>query len=899
MTTLGFDVFWHDHGANKGSKVLAGNIDTTRKKLDLFHRSATVGGPAASKAILDTGKTISKSAADIEAAHIRVERSAKAVTAAEAKYGKGSLEAREASNRMTKAQLGLNDSLKSTGASTAKAGKDIHRFRSVVGSIAGAFALVKGAQIFGGFIADARESAQIGRITAAVIKSTGGAAKVTAAQVSQLSASLSNKVGADDEAIQSGSNLLLTFTNIRNQVGKGNKIFDQATIATTDLAAALNHGEVSTTTMKSSSILLGKALNDPIKGVSALTRVGVSFTAQQKDQIKSLIKSGNTLGAQKIILREMQKEFGGAAKAAADPLTRLKVIAENLGESVGTALLPYIDRLATWVSSRVVPALIRFGHTFQSDILPRISELIVVFKAEVLPRLKDFVSILGDTIPKVVLLAKWIGRNKDFFVPFAATILTIVAAIKVWVAVQTLLNIVLTANPIGLVIVAIAALVGGLVMAYKRSETFRKIVDAAFHGVQKAAAFAFGWIKQHWPLILAIVTGPIGTAVILVIRHWGKITDGARKMKDLVSRAFLTVARAVLNMAGVVIHAAANAFGWVPGIGGKLRTAAAKFDAFRASVNKSLGNIRDQSITVRINTSASVYGTKGGHYVGSTFVKYARGGPVWGAGTATSDSIPAMLSNDEHVWTAKEVKAAGGHKAVESLRKGALASYATGGGVDLGGAATGRSIAAKIRSAQLKLGLIAAQRIASYFDVMARSMGSGSLGGFGWRKQWAIIHKAFPWAHLLSAYRPGARTVSGNQSYHALGRAIDVTPSMRIFDWIRSHYGRTTKELIYSPAGNRQIKNGSNHYYTGAVRRMHFNHVHWAYDRGGYLPPGYSMAYNGTGRPERVTPANEPIRLHPDDIRRLVEGVGRVVLAGIGASNIAIARTSDRLSRTN
>jgi hypothetical protein len=93
----------------------------------------------------------------------------------------------------------------------------------------------------------------------------------------------------DDEAIQAGENMLLTFTNVRNEVGKGNDIFNQATRTVQDMAAAFG-GDAT-----SNSKILGKALNDPIKGVSALTRVGVSFTEQQKDQIKTLVESANIL----------------------------------------------------------------------------------------------------------------------------------------------------------------------------------------------------------------------------------------------------------------------------------------------------------------------------------------------------------------------------------------------------------------------------------------------------------------------------------------------------------------------------------------------------------------------------------------------------------------------------
>jgi hypothetical protein len=183
----------------------------------------------------------------------------------------------------------------------------------------------------------------------------GGAAHVTAAQVGDLATAISNKTGADDEAVQSGANMLLTFTAVRNEVGRGNDVFNQATAAATDLAAGLNQGQVTAEGTQQAATLLGKALNDPIAGMTALRRVGISFTASQVDQIKALQKSGHTLEAQKVILAEVNKEFGGTARAAADPLQRMSVILGNVGEDIGNKLLPALDKGADLLAAIPAP----------------------------------------------------------------------------------------------------------------------------------------------------------------------------------------------------------------------------------------------------------------------------------------------------------------------------------------------------------------------------------------------------------------------------------------------------------------------------------------------------------------------------------------------------------------
>ncbi len=190
-----------------------------------------------------------------------------------------------------------------------------------------------------------RESWKVGRATNAVIKSTGGAAHVTAKGVGNLANSLSLKAGIDDEAIQSGENLLLTFRAIHNEAGKGNDIFNQTTKAAVDMSAAFTAAGKSMS-VADASLQLGKALNDPAKGMTRLQRVGVSFTKGQIDQVKALEASGHHMQAQKIILRELSKEFGGMAAKTADPLQKLGVAWKNLEETLGKALAPVLSKVA-------------------------------------------------------------------------------------------------------------------------------------------------------------------------------------------------------------------------------------------------------------------------------------------------------------------------------------------------------------------------------------------------------------------------------------------------------------------------------------------------------------------------------------------------------------------------
>lgn len=269
---------------------------------------------------------------------------------------------------------------------------------SVFKGVLGANILGKGVQLagagiqkftglLGDSVAEARESVAVGKTTAQIIKATGGAAKVTADQVGALATRISNKTGVDDEAIQSGSNLLLTFKNVRNEAGKGGKVFDRASAAAVDLSKA-GFGSIT-----GSSKMLGKALNDPVKGISALSRAGVTFTAQQKEQIKTLVASGDTLGAQKIILGEVESQVGGVAAANASAADKAKVLAGNLKEQFGTTLLPLLDRAAGFFTTTLGPAI--------STALTAIGPVLDQVAAQVGPVFTGLLATVGPIIQQI------------------------------------------------------------------------------------------------------------------------------------------------------------------------------------------------------------------------------------------------------------------------------------------------------------------------------------------------------------------------------------------------------------------------------------------------------------------------------------------------------------------
>jgi len=297
---------------------------------------------------------------------------------------------------------------------------------------------------------------------AQVIKSTGGAAGVSLQATKDLSSELQSMTNFGDEAILTGEHMLLTFTNI------GSDVFPQATETILNMATATG------TDLKSSAVQLGKALNDPIKGISALTEVGVTFTNEQKKQIKAMQEAGDMAGAQKVILAELGKEFGGLAAAAADPFTQIENSFSDVKEGFGFIIRDLVGLFLPAIKAGIGILNDIFGFLRENSTITIVAIGLVTSALGLMT--------LGLIIQNAQLIKNTIISKAKFVADVAVT-----GATAAWTAAQWLLNAAFSASPLGWIILAVGALVAIVAVCYNKFEGFRKIVDAVWEAIKSAA----------------------------------------------------------------------------------------------------------------------------------------------------------------------------------------------------------------------------------------------------------------------------------------------------------------------------------------------------------------------------------------------------------------------------
>ena len=239
--------------------------------------------------------------------------------------------------------------LKNFGNNASTMGSKIKKglkIAAVATAAAGAAAIAFGVSSVKSFQESEKATAQLN----AVLKSTKGAAGISAKAATNLADKLSLLNAVDDEAILGAENMLLTFTNI------GKNIFPETTQAVIDMSTAMNGGAIpSAEQLRNTTIQLGKALQSPDAGLGALKRVGINVDELRKKFTESMTVQEK----QKLILKELATEFGGSGAAAADTyagkMNAIKIAFENVQESIGKVILdglsPLIAKLSEFVSS--------------------------------------------------------------------------------------------------------------------------------------------------------------------------------------------------------------------------------------------------------------------------------------------------------------------------------------------------------------------------------------------------------------------------------------------------------------------------------------------------------------------------------------------------------------------
>jgi phage-related protein len=345
--------------------------------------------------------------------------------------------------------------------------------------------------------------------------------------------------GVNQNTIKESQALLLTFKELAVSADEYGGAFDRATKLTIDMAAA-GFGSATDNAKQ-----LGKALNDPIKGLTALSRSGIQFTEDQKSLIKSLVESGQMLEAQNIVLTEIEAQVGGTAEATANASDKMRVGISQVSETVGLLLLPYFNQLVDFILAKVLPAFEMFAveTVFKIEegvkrmraalgLLRDRYEEVRVAADDMAASVRDQVSVelergkkfVEDYNDELAVAAGAIGGIVAALITYQTATAAARGATLLFTAANLALNFVLALNPILLIIITIGALVGALIVAYQRFESVREVVDRVWAAIQTAAEVVWEFVQTAWAALLTAFES-IQPAIDLVVDLFFAVRD--------------------------------------------------------------------------------------------------------------------------------------------------------------------------------------------------------------------------------------------------------------------------------------------------------------------------------------------------------------------------------------
>lgn len=280
-----------------------------------------------------------------------------------------------------------------------------------------------------------------------------------------------------------------------------------------DLAAQFG-GSTAQAVEALSSLLKGE--RDPIEryGVSiSQAAIDAKTAALGLDTSTDAAKRNANAQATLALLAEQTADAQGAfareSDTAAGAQERATAAYTNAQAELGERLLPVMTTVMSFISETAIPAVLGIVNAIQS-----------------------FVEWLGGTSTAAQILLPIIGGLAAAFGVYLAAITAVRVATAIWTGIQAVFNAVMAANPLVLITLLIVALVAAIIIAYKRSETFRKIVDGAFRAVGEAVSAtvdgivdAFNWCKDMVSSIWDGITGTIEDAINAVIGFFDSWID--------------------------------------------------------------------------------------------------------------------------------------------------------------------------------------------------------------------------------------------------------------------------------------------------------------------------------------------------------------------------------------
>lgn len=403
-------------------------------------------------------------------------------------------------------------------------------------------------------------------------------------------------------------------------------------------------------------------------------------------------------------------------------------------------------------------------------------------------------------------------------------------------------------------------------------------INTASARLRQGVALVFNAIKDKVQAVFNAIAGPV---MAILSRAINGIRTGLNNLKAFWNSLF----DGLKNKSNATMDGVKKAF--EKGKNGITAAWNQIKAATKAPINFVIQEVYNERIRTLWNKVAERFGIKTRL---DTIPKLAKGGIV-GSGYGTKDDQLALMMRGEGVLTTKEMKKLGGPAGFQEFRS-SLAMYGKGGVVGQGDgpgswfkslASKGKDIIQGLAGPVVKP-LVTALRsfmnnhlqgngfpgllrgggnkmldgLMSWISGKDKDIGAIGAGGgaIGYKAMEALIRQAFPKLHMISGYRKGARTLSGNLSYHGFGRAVDFPANRALALWIRSNFGSKTKELI-TPWNELNLHNGRPHRYSGAVWNQHNfaggnAHDHWAMDTASTVQPGWFSGYNGTGKPETL-----------------------------------------------